>query len=714
LKIDEKIFGPEHIKMTATMDGLASLYSDLGKLTEAESLYKRSLKIREKTLGPEHPDLVYSFNNLAVFYASFGDNTKAESLYKRCIEMLENVFGPDHPDIAMVLSNQALLYASLDKYKNAFNVMKKVQQIDEKIIDEVMTFTTENRAIKFLSTRKSHFHTFIGFVSQYMSSSPSAIRDAFDVWLKRKAFTFEAQRKLYEALLYLDDPVSSRTFQQLAATRESLSKLIFRGPGKAGVEVYQKKLQELEERKERLKNEIVKINQASAEEQKVTKTDSNMVAKVLPYDTVMLEIARIRNPNFKAKREEKNKKLEHYLVFVLHAGENADVRMIDLGEAKRIDSTIIKLKQIITKDGSAQQITEISKQLYSMVFAPIKMQLGNVKRIFISPDGDLNLIPFEILQSPDNRFLIEDYEFNYLSAGRDIVGFCGNNSKSQKTLIMGDPDFDLNPDDINSTMNRSSLKYSEEINIAKRSIDMKGVRFARLPGTKEEVTTIHALLGKDQAELYTGKEALEEVLRKKGTPRILHLATHGFFLEDLDLSRFDNESRTRGVIGFSPQTPIQKDKKNTRINLKDVNPLLRSGIALAGANRALTVDDVEKCDGIVTAEKILGLRLQGTEMVVLSACDTGIGEVKAGEGVYGLRRAFSQAGAKSLVMSMWQVPDRETKELMINFYKNLQSGKLNRCDSLRQASLKQMRIVKKRYGHANPFYWGAFVFLGEP
>jgi CHAT domain-containing protein len=116
----------------------------------------------------------------------------------------------------------------------------------------------------------------------------------------------------------------------------------------------------------------------------------------------------------------------------------------------------------------------------------------------------------------------------------------------------------------------------------------------------------------------------------------------------------------------------------------------------------------------VTAEKILGLKLRGTDMVVLSACETGIGEVKTGEGVFGLRRAFIQAGTRSLVMSMWSVPDRETKELMIQFYKNIQSGKMSRCQALRQASLEEMMIARQRYGHANPFYWGAFVFLGEP
>ena len=119
-------------------------------------------------------------------------------------------------------------------------------------------------------------------------------------------------------------------------------------------------------------------------------------------------------------------------------------------------------------------------------------------------------------------------------------------------------------------------------------------------------------------------------------------------------------------------------------------------------------------DGILTAEEVLGLRLRGTEMVVLSACDTGLGEVKKGEGVYGLRRAFLQAGAKSLVMSLWAIPDKETAELMVAFYKNIVSGKMNRCRALRRAALNEMEIVKKRYGHAHPYFWGGFVMVGDP
>ena len=378
---------------------------------------------------------------------------------------------------------------------------------------------------------------------------------------------------------------------------------------------------------------------------------------------------------------------------------------IDLGTADRIDENIASLKrEILAGDVAANNPGEASRKLYSLVFEPLKKGLGDVTELFISPDGNLNLIPFEVLRTPEGRFLIEDYTFNYLSVGRDILGFEKSEKRGGKALIIGDPDFDLGLDKKADTLRRLALTLPEAGESEKRSTDMQGFHFKRLPGTREEVRAIGALLGNQKAAVYTGEEAVEELLRQKGAPSILHLATHGFFLNDLDLSALA-DSRLVKMVSVEPALSVK---------IRTENPLLRSGIALAGANNALQTQGGENSDGIVTAEKILGLRLQGTELVVLSACETGLGEVKAGEGVFGLRRAFTQAGARGMVMSLWSVPDRETRELMVQFYKNIQSGNMDRCRALRQAVLSQMRIVQKRYGRPNPLYWGAFVFLGEP
>jgi CHAT domain-containing protein/Tfp pilus assembly protein PilF len=710
LTVLEKALGPNHPYVAQSLNNLAGLYDLLGDYAKAESLLKRSLGIREKALGPDHYHVAQSLNNLAGVYRALGDYAKAMPLYTRSLAIREKALGPSHPHVSTGLYNLAGLYAALDDFQKAHGMYVKAQQIDGKLIDQIMGFTSERQKMKFLSMKEWDLFVFLSLVDQYLSQDPSARKDALDGWLRRKGIILEAQKRFQEALVYSDDPQAIKTFQKLASVRAQLSKLAFSGPGKAGPEAHKKQIAGLEAKKSKLEARLSQLSKAFAVKQKVSKADSLKVSNALPEDTALLEFARIRKYNFKAKGKEKKWLPAHYLAFVVHAGRGGKPGMVDLGDAGEIDRAVTHLKKEIvdSKDIKDPERAKASKKLYKLVFEPLLRELGNKREIFISPDGNLNLMPFEVLQRPDGRFLIEDYTFNYLAAGRDIIGFGEITEKGNKALLMGDPDFDMGTGEKDSTLSRLSLTRVKHERMAVRSSDMRGFHFSRLPGTRQEVKAIYDLLGKDRVELYLGKEALEEVLRSKGTPRILHLATHGFFLTDLELDALAGDAMDRG-IHISSMAP-----KATEKPVKIENPLLRSGIALAGANKSIKSGDTDKSDGIVTAEKILGLKLRGTDMVVLSACETGVGEVQTGEGIFGLRRAFTQAGAKSLVMSMWSVPDRETKELMVEFYRNIQSGEMDRCKALRQAALKEMKILKKRYGHTNPFYWAAFVFMGEP
>ena len=716
LAIDEKASGLNHPDVATDLSNLATLYFALGDYIKAEPFCKRSLAIFEKALGPDHPHVARSLNNLAVLYKALGDYARAEPLYKRSLAIREKALGADHPDVAESLNNLAVFHASQDDFLKAHKLFKMAQGIDGKLIDQIMGFTSEKRQSVFIATRQANMESALSLAALHLKEDASVRKDALDIWLQRKGIVLETQCRFQEALVYSDDPKAISTFQELARIRSHLSQLTFGGPGKEGPEAYKRKIAELETRKRELEAKLSTLSKAYALKKKIERADSEKVAQALPGRTALLEFVRIHPFNFKAKGKEEKWHPPRYLTFVLHAGKGDQIEMIDLGDARKIDRTVTLLKKELgdARDKQALKAMEASRKVHDLVFDPLKKALGEVKEIFISPDGNLNLVPFEILQGPDGRFLIEDYTFNYLAAGRDIIGFGEIKEKRAKVLLMGDPDFDMVTEEKDSTLRKLALRGGKEKVAVTRSLDMRGFHFSRLPGTRQEIEGIQALFGKERSEVYTGKAALEEVLRQKETPRILHLATHGFFLEDLDLKGLADESTERGLIISWSDAPKVVKKKRAGKRLKIENALLRSGIALAGANNALKSDDPEKSDGIVTAEKILGLRLWGTDMVVLSACETGLGEVQSSEGVYGLRRAFTQAGTKSLVMSMWSVPDKETKELMIGFYRNVLSGTMTRCQALRQAALKQMRIVKGRYGHANLFYWGGFVFLGEP
>ena len=704
LQITEKYMGPEHSQTATTLNNLAGLYHSLGDYAKAESVFKKALQITEKTLGPEHPDTATSLNNLAELYNSLGDYAKAESLFKRALQIFEKVLGPEHPDTATSLNNLGMLYAGADDFEKSFALFHQALQVDEKLINEVMGFSSEDQKTKFINTKKWKLHGFFTLVSQHFADKASARKDALDIWLKRKGIILESQKKMQEALIHSGNPEMQTVYQEYSSVRARLSKLAFSGPGKEGLEAWQKNKANLEAKKQELEAKLSRLRQEFASKQKVLKADTDKIAKALPANSVLLEFARFGVYNFKAKDKESRWNPDHYLAFVLPAGKPNQVAMIDIGEAKKIDKAIELFKDSVPK--KTERNIRDAQVLYDLVFKPLRSALGDSKEIFLSPDGNLNLIPFEALVAPDGKFLVEEYTFNYLAAGRDILAFGDSREKGGKPLLMGDPDYDL------ETAESAGTVQESETSEKTRSADMSGFKFEkfrRLDGTREEVNAIASMMGKEKVLLYTDKEALEDVLMKTEAPRILHLATHGFFLQDQDLSSPRKDDRGT-VIFMKSENPGMPDVFSRPIKYE--NPLLRSGIALAGANRAMP--EQGQTQGIVTAEKILGLNLRGTDLTVLSACETGLGDVQAGEGVYGLRRAFVQAGTRSLVMSLWSVTDTESNEFMTLFYQNLLSGKMSRIKAFRTAQLQQMENLRKKDGEAYPFYWAAFVYLGEP
>jgi CHAT domain-containing protein len=308
------------------------------------------------------------------------------------------------------------------------------------------------------------------------------------------------------------------------------------------------------------------------------------------------------------------------------------------------------------------------------------------------------------LPTVDGRRLIDDYQISYLTCGRDVLRF-GTVATGQHAapLVVADPDFDLESEE------RPALALELAApSIGRHSRDLDRDRsayhFHRLPGTRTEGEQIATLLN---VTPWLDGTALEGRLKTAcRSPRILHLATHGFFLPDQER---DLNREGRG-LGFDiGEFSSAKDGMARLSGPMMENPMLRSGLALAGANTWLKAGTLpeEAEDGLLTAEDVTGLDLLATELVVLSACETGLGQVHIGEGVFGLRRAFVLAGAKTLVMSVWKVPDEPTRELMEDFYRRLLAGE-GRAEALRQAQL----ALKAKY--PEPFYWGAFICQGDP
>ena len=689
--IKEKALGLEHPDTAGTLNNLAELYRTIGAYDQAEPLLKRALAIYEKALGPEHPTTALALNNLAALYFTMGAYDQALPIFRRALAISERTMGPEHPSTTRALNNLAWSSVVQGQNGEALALMERAQWIDRKQIEQILGFAPEAQQTQFLATLENTYFAYLSLIRQHFLDNPKAIRNALDVWLARKGILLEAQKRIQNVLAGDGNPQAQESFAKLIGIRQELARLVLGVPGKEGPEAYQKRIADLTSQKEILEGQLSRLSQIFAQRRKTRIATTSVVASTLPKGAVLIEMVRMKDLDFRNVQSGASR----YLAFVLTSGKSPDVSLIDLGDADNIDQKAADFKKSLGNSKTPPDLlAKQSNDLYRLIFAPLTSALGKSRQIFLSPDGSLNLIPFEVLRNDNGRYLIETHTFRYVSAGRDIAGYGMIKEKGQKALLMGDPDFDL----------AAGQATEEKERTLTRSRNMQGISFSRLPGTKEEVEAIAAILGRSASNTYTGKTARESVLTQSKSPRILHMATHGFFLSDQDWSSLMDE-KSRGIIITAKEAPLGKKPVRTE------NPFLRAGLALAGANRSLAQEGVT--EGILTAEKILGLNLRGTDLVVLSACETGVGDVKNGEGVYGLRRAFTQAGAKSLVMSLWEVPDKETKELMVSFYKNLQSGKMNRAEALRSAALKQRTTVMARYGSDNPYYWAAFVFLGE-
>jgi CHAT domain-containing protein/tetratricopeptide (TPR) repeat protein len=693
LAVIEKVNGPDHPKTATMLANLAGLYAAIGNYDRAKPLLERSLEIRQKTLGMEHPQTASALGILAFVYMKEGDAGQAETLYKKALAIKEKKLGEKHPETAAVMNDLALLYAASGRSRDALSLMERVQSVDRDQIDQIMGFASEDQQRQFLKESNSNLDRYFSLIYRYFPNDADAASSAMRYWLARKGLLLETQQRIQDYLAHSASPQAREVFSRLVGTRQELASLVLAGAGAEGPGAGQKRMAELNAQKEDLEAQLSRLSKTYA--RKRLSWYANRVFginAILPRASVLVDIAKFRDYDFKTGKWLK----ERYLAFILAPAKFAVVSLVDLGEAGAVDEKVALLKRDI-KDTSLprESLLKQSTALYRLVFAPLKKAIGDAGQIFVSPDGSLNLIPFEVLTDDDGRFLIDAYKFDYLSAGRDITVFGLEKETGRRYVLIGDPDFDV----------AAKAPERNAAAMSGRSRSLQGVTFSRLPGTREEVKTIGAILGPANCDIYLGKDARESVLQGKESPQILHLATHGFFLSDQDWSSLLSAKESRGIAIIEHDRPVRQ--KMTRIE----NPLLRSGLAMAGANRSLASEGAS--EGILTSDKILGLNLAGTELVVLSACETGVGEVRSGEGVYGLRRAFTQAGAKRLVMSMWEVPDRETKELMVDFYRNMLK-ETNYAEALRQAVLKQRAIVKKRYGYDHPYYWGAFVFLGDP
>ena len=704
--------GEVHPNVAASLHNLAALYYAMSNYEQAERLYRQALEIRRIALGETHPDVGTNLDTLGQLYYAMGNYEQAERLYRQALAVRRTALGETHSDVATSLHNLGQLYVATARENEALSLMEQAAAIHDRMIGQVFSIGSERQRMAHLTTLQGYFDGLLSLV--LLHSSPAAVQTALDLVLRRKAIGAEVLATQRDAILGGRCPSLAPKLHELTALRMQIAQKTLADPGSEGIQVHQQLLAKWNVQKEQLEADLARQIPEMTLAAKLQTANRQVAAEALPRGAVLIEFVRFDIFDFRAvpARGERQWKPAHYVAFILVADESQNVEMIDLGEADPIDQLIATfiisltdeaehLRHMTASRSQSQQAsyTSIGRALRVMLFDPLLTVLKGCKRLFLAPDGGLTRLPFEVLPTDDEHYVIDDYRISYLSTGRDVLRFDATfTGQFAPPMVVADPDFDLCQGEDNVVPAPVAVTVLPQQR--SRDLTRDTSPFERLPGTRVEGQQIAALLG---VQPLLEKAALEAPLKASRSPRILHIATHGFFLPD--------QQRNPGKEGIGVQTIVgsARGRLERFVEQHGENPLLRSGLALAGANTWNRGGSLppEAEDGLLTAEDVSGLDLLDTELAVLSACETGLGKVHVGEGVFGLRRAFVLAGAKTLVMSLWKVPDAHTQELMGMFYRYLLEGQ-PRADALRTAQL----AMKEQYTH--PFYWGAFICQGYP
>jgi CHAT domain-containing protein/tetratricopeptide (TPR) repeat protein len=728
LRIRSQQLPIDHPSIAETRGSLGRLLQNLGRYVEAEELLQESLESLKSKRGENHPYVAGTMVSLGRLREIQGEYAEAERYYKQAMHIDRTVLGEEHPSYAMTLNSLARVYAATDRTAEAGDLLDQVTQIENQMIGQIFSIGAESQRMAYLNTIRGTFYAFLSLVLEHLAQDPLKVRSAWELVLRRKGIGAEALAAQRDALLSDRCPEELKTkLQELLTVRKQIGMKTLSGPGAEGIQEHQDLLRQWHARREELEAEIA---EQVPEIQLIRELalDRQLIASSLPANSALVEFVFYFPYDFSAVqgRREQTWGPGRYLAFVVRSDDPGSTEMIDLGESEDIDSLISTFRETISGEderggeqvsphsmaipdnvsmrsdqstlnaalleatrhlrpagapSESQDRTKVGIKLREKIFDPIVSSLGSDKQLFLAPDGDISRLPFEVLPLDEERFLLDEYMISYLSVGRDMLRLGDERAmQPSEPLVIADPDFDLGGSDV------AGFKVASP--------------FQPLSGTHHEGEGVAKQL---KVKPLMGEEVMEGVLKSHSSPNILHIATHGFFLPNPErdpnrdfLASSTGREQAVGMLG--------------RIAGVE-SPLLRSGLALAGANVWLQAkeDDLPEMaeDGILTAEDVSTLDLFDTEMVVLSACDTGLGDVLVGEGVFGLQRSFVLAGVKTLVMSLWKVPDAQTQELMEDFYQRLLKGQ-SRAEALRQAQL----ALKKRY--PDPFYWGAFICQGDP
>ncbi|HKX31427.1 MAG TPA: CHAT domain-containing protein [Blastocatellia bacterium] len=698
LAIREHNLRSGHLFIADTLDHLSNLYLDLGDFAKAEPLLQRARASRERELGSEHPDVAQSLNSLAKLYRYRAMYGEAEPLFQRALAIREQALGPQHPRVAESLNELARLYWEKGDLTRAIAFRSRANDAGEYNLALNLATGSERQKLAYLALSSQETDFTLSLHGQTAPGDQQALELAFTTLLRRKGRALEAMTDTMAALRRQTTPQDQLLLGQLAQARSQLASLTLRGAGAAQPETYRGRLAALEEEVENLEARL--STRSAAFRAHLRPVTLAAIQALLPAKSALIEFA-LYTP---WELQPEQPKPPRYVAYLL--APQGRPRWVDLGEAAVIDRALDDWRQALC-DPNRVDVKPLARAVDEKVMRPVRFLLSELQsstsRLLIAPDGSLNLIPFAALVDEHHQYLIKRYTISYLTSGRDLLRLQTSPPSRNAPLILANPAFGRS-DEISRAADRQARKPWARRPLFGRASGTQGLAetvseeivFPSLPSTEAEGLAIKSVL--PGASLLLREQATETALKQSQAPSLLHIATHGFFL--------GNQENVAAEAGRSThENSLRMFELRVRSRTAKIeNPLLRSGLALAGVNLRRSGDD----DGLLTALEVASLDLWGTKMVVLSGCDTGVGQVRNGEGVYGLRRALVLAGSETQVMSLWPVSDRETSRLMAGYYKRLLRGE-GRGEALRQIQLEMLKDATSQHS----YYWASFIQAGE-
>ncbi len=712
LKVWEEQLGERHQKTLKALNNLARVYHKQGRTAQAKKMFIKALKLRKEVLGAEHPDVVRSMVDLASLYLTRGETQEAENMLKEAVALAERILGDKHQYTFDALNSLAELYESSGNLEKALLTRQMGFDRRTEFFNRVLWATGENTRQSYIELHKFEQDRFMTLLTKI--KKPLIGKLALHLSLERKGMLLKIASEIHKIVEMTNSPELADKADLLNRKRKQLASMTLAGPTTETPAEFSKKIIQLE-------NELYELQARLGRASMIYHIASRPITVDDVFENLDVGDVLIDYITYNDGKSDQmiavvaQSDPEH--CFVWWECKNNRIEMVPLGDLKSISEAVSIFRETIQdEDAEEEDLQETGADIYALIWQPLEAYIGDKESIYIVPDSSLHLLPFDAVIDENGNYLIENKDLKILSSSRDLSVALLPDAQGEFMILAG-PDFDL--DDARVRTKKVAIK-------GKRSAVGRGMRvashglrslsfepldgaelegetikkvsdaFDALPGAENEGRNISkvAASGQSGSTIFLKAQAEEQRLRVIGSPpKMLHVATHGFFLQSEERLKKRLLSLHRGA---AITTPPPGD-----------NPLLRAGLAFAGVNsNAPFLGEIDTDnDGVLTAMEVLGLNLSGTQLVVLSACETGVGEIHAGEGVYGLRRAFQEAGVKSVVNSLWPVSDEGTRRLMTSFYKHIFEG----VPARKALKMAQLELLQSEWN--SPYYWAAFVLV---